>query len=195
MRLKLVPMALLLIAAALHCQTGDVQPQSRRLRADLDFLTSPSLAGRASLSPEAEIAARYIAADFARTGLRPAAGNSYLQEFPLVAYRGDSAARVLTLKRAGGAKNFRPGADFTVAFSRDIHIEAPVVFAGYGITAPEYGYDDYANIDAAGKIAVIFDHEPQETDPKSVFNGTGHTLHAGRPIKVANARRHGAVRC
>ena len=92
MRLQFVPTALLLITAALHCETGDVQPQTRRLRADLEFLTSRALAGRVSLSPEAEIAARYIAADFARTGLRPPAGNSYLQEFPLVAYRGDSAS-------------------------------------------------------------------------------------------------------
>jgi hypothetical protein len=181
------------LAAALFCQTADVNPQSRRVRADLDFLTSAALAGRVSLSPEAEIAARYIAADFARTGLQPGAGGSYLQEFPLIAFRADPRLRALTLTRGGTPKAFRPGADFTGAFRSDVRIEAPVVFAGYGISAPEYGYDDYANVETAGRIVLLFDHEPQEDDPRSVFNGTGHTLHAGRVAKIANAQRHGAL--
>jgi hypothetical protein len=180
------------IAGGLLCQTPASHPRRSRLRADLDFLTSEALAGRVSLSPQAEIAARYIAADFQRSGLDPA-GGSYLQEFPLIAYRSDPAQRAMTLHRGAGTKSYRPGADFTGVFYRDVRVEAPVVFAGYGITAPEYGYDDYANLDASGKIVLMFDHEPQEDDPHSRFNGTGHTLHAGRMVKVANARRHGAV--
>ena len=179
-------------AGGLLCQQGDPGPRQARLRADLEFLTSEALAGRVSLSPQAEIAARYIAADFARTGLAPVQGG-YLQEFPMIAYRADPRERGLTLTRSGATKTFQAGEDFTGVFSRDVRIRGEVVFAGYGITAPEYGYDDYAGIDAAGKIALMFDHEPQEDDPHSVFNGTGHTLHAGRAIKVANARRHGAI--
>jgi len=183
-----------LLATALQCQPPDVQPQIRRLRADLDFLTSEPMAGRVSLSHEADLAARYIAADFARTGLATLTGGaSFLQEFPLVAYRADPAARALMLERGGSVRSFRPGADFNGAFYRAVRIEAAVVFVGYGITAPEYGYDDYENVDVSGKVALVFDHEPQENNPNSVFNGTGHTLHAGRAIKVANARRHGAV--
>ena len=49
---------------------------------------------------------------------------------------------------------------------------------GYGITAPELRYDDYQGIDAHGKIVLLFDHEPQETDPNSIFNGTGNTRYA-----------------
>jgi len=173
--------------ASLLCQP------SSRLRADLDFLTSDALAGRLSLSPQAEIAARYIAADFQKSGLLPAASGSYLQEFPLIAYRTDPGSRRLVLTRKGASRAFRAGTDFTGSFYRDIDIQGPLVFAGYGITAPEYGYDDYAGLDAAGKIVLIFDHEPQEDDPQSVWNGTGHTLHAGRWTKLANARRHGAV--
>ena len=184
---------LALIVGALLCLGGDVSPQSRRLRADLTFLTSGALAGRASLSPQAEIAARYIAADFEKTGLSPGAGESYLQEFPLIAYRTDPGRRALAITRGGETKQFRPGTDFSVSFSHEVNLKAPVVFAGYGITAPEYGYDDYANIDVTGKIVVMFDHEPQEDDPKSVFSGTGKTLEGGRVIKTANARRHGAV--
>lgn len=178
------------LAAAALAQT----PDPSRLRADLDFLCSDLLEGRASLSRGADIAARYIAADFARSGLRPAAANgSYRQEFPMVGYRSDPAGRALILVRAGREKAFHPGSSFTGAFSRDVRLRAPVLFVGYGITAPEFGYDDYAGVDAAGKVVLMFDHEPQENDPQSVFNGAGHTLHAGRVMKVANARRHGAV--
>ena len=72
-------------------------------------------------------------------------------------------------------------------------LTAPVVFAGYGITAPELGYDDYSAIDAHGKIVLIFDHEPQEDDPRSIFNGTGNTRYATTRVKVMNAQAHGAV--
>jgi hypothetical protein len=189
---RLVITGFLYLATALP-QAGDVRPQSRRLRADLDFLTSAPLAGRVSMGPGAEITARYIAASFARAGLQPAARGSYLQEFPLIGYRADQSLLAMTLKRSGASRSFRPGTDLVGAFSRDVHVEAPVVFGGYGITAPEYGYDDYANIDAAGKVMVMFDHEPREDDPRSVFNGTGQTIHASRLTKIANARRHGAV--
>ncbi len=192
MHFRIAALAPLCLAGASLCQSADIDPQYRRLRADLDFLTSGALAGRLSLSPEAEIAARYIAADFARSGLEPASGSSYLQEVPLIAYRSDAQERTLTLTRGGAAKQF-PGSEIGGGFKNEVRVRAAVVFAGYGITAPEYGYDDYANVDVTGKIVLVFDHEPQEDDARSVFNGTGHTIHAGRAVKVANARRHGAV--
>jgi len=177
----------------LLCQPAHLQVQLSRLRADLVFLTSDVLAGRVSLSPQADIAARYIAADFQKSGLAPANRDSYLQSFPLIAYRSDPKTRMLILSRKGADKTFQPGTDFTGAFSTKVDLHGSVVFAGYGITAPEYGYDDYAGLDAAGRIVLIFDHEPQEDDPRSIWNGTGHTLHAGRWTKVTNARRHGAI--
>lgn len=191
MRLSIAALTTFCVGGLL-CQTPETGSRYRRLRADLDFLTSEALAGRVSLSPQAEIAARYIAADFQRTGLDSVNG-SYLQGFPLIAYRADPAERGLTLKRGHITTAFQPGVDFTGTFSRDVHIQGEVAFVGYGITAPEYGYDDYAEVKTTGKVVLMFDHEPQEDDPRSVFNGTGHTLHAGRSAKVANARRHGAV--
>ena len=74
-----------------------------------------------------------------------------------------------------------------------IDLTLEVVFAGYGITAPEFGYDDYAGLDVTGKAVLVFDHEPQENDPKSVFHGTGFTLHANLWTKTRNAERHGAA--
>src|SRR6185295_159083 len=72
-------------------------------------------------------------------------------------------------------------------------LDAPVIFAGYGITAPELGYDDYAGLEARGKIVLVFDHEPQEADPRSRFNGVGNTVYANSRMKILNAQKHGAV--
>ncbi len=164
-----------------------------RVRGDLDYLCSKQLAGRLSLSPEAEAAARYIAAGFREAGLKPAAGNSYLQEFPLVAYEPIGRGARMAMLHGGRRTELRYGDDFRGGFLREIAITAPLAFAGYGITAPEYGYDDYAGIDVRGKVVLVFDHEPQEADPRSIFNGTGHTRHATSRVKIENARRHGAV--
>jgi hypothetical protein len=78
-------------------------------------------------------------------------------------------------------------------FPHDVDVRAPVIFAGFGITAPELKYDDYQGIDARGKIVLIFDHEPQERDASSIFNGTGNTRYATTRVKALNAQAHGAV--
>ena len=68
-----------------------------------------------------------------------------------------------------------------------------MVFAGYGITAPEYHYDDYAGLDVKGKIVLVLRHEPQEFDEKSVFEGKIYTEHAQFAGKATNAKMHGAI--
>ena len=67
-----------------------------------------------------------------------------------------------------------------------------VVFVGFGITAPEYNYDDYAGLDVQGKIVVLLRHEPQEFDDKSVFEGKVYTAHSQISSKASNAKIHGA---
>jgi hypothetical protein len=109
-----------------------------------------------------------------------------------VEYKPDRAALRVTLTRGGAATVFQ-APQVVGAYKNDIDLSAPVVFAGYGITAPELGYDDYKKIDAQGKIVLIFDHEPQEDDPKSIFNGTGNTRYATTRVKLLNAQAHGAV--
>jgi len=156
-----------------------------RMRADLQFLSSDALEGRLSLRRGSEVAIQWIASEFAKAGLKPAAGNSFLQEFALMEFRADRNESYLI---AGSRRE-----SVTSLFPNDVTVRAPVVFAGFGITAPEFGYDDYAGLDARGKIALVFDHEPQEDDPRSVFNGTGNTRHASAHVKILNAQRHGAV--
>ena len=186
-------LALAAVLSLATAQTSSDAVNPRRLRRDLQFFCSEKMAGRLSLSPEADRAAAYIAGEFHKAGLTPAAGSSYLQAFPLVAYEPDRTRTAVLVVRGGQRTELRFGNDFRGGYWRELSIAAPLIFAGYGITAPEYGYDDYAAIDVRGKVVLVFDHEPQETDPHSVFNGTGHTRHATSHEKLENARRHGAV--
>jgi Peptidase family M28/PA domain len=162
------------------------------LRADLTFVASDALQGRMSLQNGDEVAIQWIASEFAKAGLKPAANGSYLQPVPLIEYRGDPAQRYVALKRGGRETQWK-FPDAFGSYHSDVDVTADVVFAGFGITAPELHYDDYQGIDAHGKIVLIFDHEPQETDPASIFNGTGNTRYATGRVKILNAQEHGAV--
>ncbi len=167
--------------------------QINRIRADIAFLSSPEFRGRVALEPEGDLAARFLAAEFAKAGLKPFDGSGYLQEFELVSTVLDSEKSVVTLAGDGRKETLLPDSGFRGAFKNDVSLSAPVIFAGYGITAPEHGYDDYAGLDAKGKVVVIFDREPQEGDAKSVFLGKGLTVHASPRVKRLNAQAHGAV--
>ncbi len=167
--------------------------QVRDLRADLTFLSSGVLEGRMSLAPGSDVAIQFIAAEFAKAGLVPAIGGSFLQPVPLIEYLPDVQHTQLTLHRGAKAERYAFLEDFVGFFPRDVEVEGPVVFAGFGITAPQFHYDDYAGLDARGKIVLVFDHEPQENDPASIFNGVGNTTAANVRLKILNAQRHGAI--
>lgn len=167
------------------------------LRADLTFLASDALLGRMSLQPGDDASVEWIAAEFAKAGLKPAATDakgqpSYLQRVPLIEYRPNSAANALTL-RLGSTEQSWKAPEIIGSFRDDVDITAPLAFAGFGITAPGVGYDDYASLDAAGKVVVVFEHEPQENDPRARFGGTGNTRYATNRVKALNAQAHGAL--
>jgi len=162
------------------------------LRADLTLLASDALLGRMSLQTGDEVAIQWIASEFAKAGLQPAANGSFLQPVDLIEYRGDRTQSYVALKRGDSEKQWK-FPDAFGGYRADVDVTADVVFAGFGITAPELHYDDYQGIDARGKIVLIFDHEPQETDPASIFNGTGNTRYATGRVKILNAQAHGAV--
>ncbi len=177
------------------------------LRADLTFLASDALLGRMSLQPGDDAAVEWIAAEFAKAGLKPAATDakgapSYLQPVPLIEYRSNPAANTLTLRLGSAEKSEAvqslatqswKAPEFIGGYRDDVDLTAPVVFAGYGVTAPGAGYDDYKNLDAKGRIVLVFEHEPQENDPRSRFGGTGNTRHATGRVKALNAQAHGAL--
>ena len=163
------------------------------MRADVEFLASPPLEGRASLSRGADAAAWFIAAEMRKAGLRPALNDSYLQPFDVVPVRLDRERSSVHVLHGDQDQAFPVTAVFLPVPSERTELELPVAFAGFGITAPEVGYDDYAGMDVTGKAVLVFDHEPQEDDPRSPFNGTGFTLHANTWTKTRTAQEHGAA--
>ena len=162
------------------------------LRADLTFLASDALQGRMSLQTGDDAAIQWIASEFAKAGLSPAAEGGFLQPVDLIEYRSDRAQSFVGLRRSGSEKQWKYP-EMLGGYRADVDVSGDAVFAGYGITAPELNYDDYQGIDAHNKIVLIFDHEPQENDAKSIFNGTGNTRYATTRVKVLNAQAHGAV--
>jgi peptidase M28-like protein/PA domain-containing protein len=183
----------LLLAAPCLLRGDDAGISRLNLQADLTFLASPALEGRRSLERGSEVAIQFLAAEFRKAGLEPVRGDSFLQTVPLIEYRTSRRDTRITLERAGAHKSFAYGTDFLGGSAREATVRAPVVFAGYGVTAPEFGYDDYAGLDVRGKIVLVFDHEPQENDAHSVFNGLGNTRHANTLVKTLNAQQHGAA--
>ena len=157
--------------------------------AHIKYLASPELKGRATGSPELETAAAYIAAQFQSFGIKPVPGAPYQQAFTtVVGARLGSGNR---FEANGGTLPLRD-AYIPFSFSSSGTVTAPVVFVGYGITANEYHYDDYAGIDVKDKIVLLVRHEPQEDDEKSVFQGKELTQHATFAVKAVNAKMHGA---
>ncbi len=168
------------------------------LRANLTFIAGDGLQGRMSLQPGDDAAAEWVAAEFAKAGLQPAAKDasgkpSFLQPVPLVEYKPDPSATLLSETSPTGSRHEWRASQISSSYRENVDVHGGLVYAGYGITAPELGYDDYAGIDARGKVVLIMEHEPQENDAKSIFNGTGNTRYATPRVKLLNAQRHGAV--
>jgi Peptidase family M28/PA domain len=184
-------------AVPAEVRPGFDQIRESDLRADLGFVASDALQGRMSLQPGDDAAVQWIASEFAKAGLEPlvadASGRkSFLQPVPLIEYRPDRKVSFVALHRGSSEKKWQ-FPDVLGGYHDNVDVSGPVVFAGYGITAPELHYDDYQGIDAQGKIVLVFDHEPQENDPHSIFNGTGNTRYATTRVKALNAQAHGAI--
>jgi hypothetical protein len=163
-----------------------------RYLAHIQFLASPELKGRASGSPELEQAAAYVADRFRADGLQPV-GGGYLEPFDIATSATLGKSNRFESAVHGEVETLQPDKDFVpYSFSSTGKSSGPVVFAGYGITAPEYNYDDYAGLDVRGKFVLVLAHEPQEFDDRSVFEGKVYTEHSQVYSKALNARLHGA---
>ena len=168
------------------------------LRSNLTFIAGDGLEGRMSLQPGDDAAAEWVASEFAKAGLEPAATDasgkpSFLQPVPLIEYKPDPSATTLSLSREDRAPQQWHAPAVSCTFRDNVDASGGLVYVGYGITAPELNYDDYANVDVRGKIVLLMEHEPQEDDPKSIFNGTGNTRYATSRVKLLNAQKHGAI--
>jgi hypothetical protein len=181
--LALVLAALGAFAAALPVSELSADRYSQHVT----LLASEEMKGRGNGTPELERAAEYIAREFRAYGLKPAGdGNSFFQKFEITTGTAFGSKNSLAVQGVAA----KTGSGFvTLPLSASGTYDGAVVFAGYGMTAPELMWDDYAGIDVTGKAVVVFRHQPQEMDARSRFAGTSHATFINKAI---NARRHGA---
>ncbi|MDI6766076.1 MAG: M28 family peptidase [Bacteroidota bacterium] len=162
------------------------------LKKHIYTLASDSMKGRNTPSPELDSAANYIAGVFKSSGLQTVNG-SYFQKVGLgiISLGEDNHLKIF---KDGGEISFKIKTEFTpFDITGNQEVNAPIVFVGYGITAPIYEYDDYKDIDVRGKVVFILKHEPGEDDSASIFKGTDETEYSNLSEKVKNAIAHGAV--
>jgi hypothetical protein len=185
--------AALFLAAAVTGLGAPPPISSQNYLADVTYLASPALKGRYTGSPELEIAASYIANQFKSFGIKAADGKDYLQPFNVTINARIGPDNLFRVESAGKRTQLAQGRDYIpISFSSSGKISTDVVFAGYGITAADLHYDDYAGIDVRDKIVMILRHQPQEFDEKSVFGGKETTTHSVFAMKASNAKQHGA---
>jgi hypothetical protein len=194
---RLLAAALLLAQLAAPSPGRESEPQftSKEFLEPIKFLASDKLKGRGDGTKELDEAADYIAKRFQKYGLRPAGDNgTYLQRFKITVGAQMGPNNSMVYQNGATRTALTAGQDFVpLSFSAAVTVQAPLLFAGYGITAPEFNYDDYKGLDAKGKIVLVLRHEPQETDEKSVSGGQHLTTHAQIVNKAINAKNHGAV--
>jgi Zn-dependent M28 family amino/carboxypeptidase len=172
-----------------------------RIRAHVRFLADDLLEGRGTGARGGDIAARYIAAQFALDGLQPAGDNgTYLQavNFTGVQTQASTTASLQPSKTAappGAAIDLKLGDDYMIGNQTqtdNVDVDAPIVFVGYGIEAPEYRWDDFKGVDVKGKVVLVIVNEPPSKDPK-FFNGEAMTYYGRWMYKFEEAARKGAL--
>jgi Zn-dependent M28 family amino/carboxypeptidase len=167
------------------------------IRSIIQTLSSDAFGGRAPGSAGETLTTDYLVSQFKRVGLRPANQGSFLQDVPLVQITTDSDA-VLTVSGGGALLRLGYGSDIIVGTLRPQATvtlsDSPLVFAGYGIVAPEFQWNDYAGLDVKGKTVVVLVNDPgYATGDPQVFHGRAMTYYGRWTYKYEEAARHGAA--
>ena len=167
----------------------------------IQVLAADSMEGRAPSSPGEEKTVRYLVEQFRQLGLRSGSGEDYLQPVPLVSIAADRDM-TLAVQGKGALTNLGYGDQFIAFTSRVVERtgiqNSELVFAGYGIVAPEYGWNDFADTDVKGKTILVLVNDPQVPDPSDpsklddkVFNGRAMTYYGRWTYKYEEAARQG----
>jgi len=203
-RLAVAFAAALFAAVSPALAAENVALSEQRLAEDVQYLASDELEGRGVGTKGLDKAADYLAEEFRKLGLRTDLyDGTPFQKFKITVSTelGPEEANQLTIVGPAGANGqpaerweLKLGEDFTpMAAGGSGKIDAPLVFAGYGITAKDLDYDDYAGLDVDGKVVIILRKEPQANDPNSKFDGAKPSQHALFMRKISNAFEHGAA--
>ncbi len=173
--------------------SGSEPTATDELSAHAKLLAAPELSGRGVGTPGIAIARDYIAAEFAKYGLLPGGDhNGYLQRFEVAVGVRVKQPSSLSLGQETALTLYEDW--LPLGLSSTGQVQGNVVFAGYGITAKDYGYDDYAGIDVKGKIVIVLRYEPPPKNDQSPFRKSpDFSTHAALRTKANNAREHGAI--
>ena len=167
------------------------QIKAGSIRAHIRYLADDLLEGRATARRGHQLAAIYVASQFEALGLEPAGQNgSYFQPVPLREIRIVPEKSAVTITQNATETQLALGKDFATQGSEvkeDSRVEGGVAYVGFGVTAPERNYDDYAGVDVHGKIVAVFRGAP------SAFAGNERAYYASASVKAANAAAHGAI--
>ena len=171
-------------------------PDPEKIRAHVKFLSSDALQGRGTGQPGGDTAAAYIGKQFSSYGLKPAGDDGgYFQKVPMVSVKTLPSTSFKLVPASGdpvALKNLDEVVTNNESQTESADLDAPIVFVGYGITAPEYNWDDYKNYDLHGKVALLFVNEPVSDDPK-FFKGKALTYYGRWTYKFEETARRGAV--
>jgi hypothetical protein len=162
-----------------------------RYLSDVKALASPAMEGRGAGTKGIGLAANMIEQRYRTLGLQPAGSKSYFQPFSVITGAKLKEGNRLETEDGKSRRALKLNDDFVpFSFSASGEISGPIVFAGYGVTAPEFGYDDYAHLDVKDKIVIVLRYEPSGFAAKS--GNAGLTQHSQLITKAINARNHGA---
>jgi Zn-dependent M28 family amino/carboxypeptidase len=186
-----------LLSEASDAESAASQIEENKLRAHVKYLADDLLEGRGPGSRGGMLAAKYIAAQFEALGLEPAgADRSFFQQVQMVGTRVDPSTK-LAVKSETGAAEFRLGDDFVAGTDleqAEIPINSEIIFAGYGVSAPENNWDDYKGLDVRGKILMIMVNDPPATPSEpNLFGGKALTYYGRWTYKYEEAARRGAA--
>jgi len=169
--------------------------RKENIEAHVRFLSHDLLEGRGTGARGGDIAAQYIATQFALYGLKPAGDNgSYMQKVPLVGVTPGGDTRFSFVPSGGSAWDLKVLDDYVVYDQTQqsvSDIDAPIVFVGYGIEAPEYNWNDYKDVDVKGKVLLMLVNQP--SDDPNLFHGKALTYYGRWMYKYEEAARKGAV--
>jgi Zn-dependent M28 family amino/carboxypeptidase len=184
--------ALLALPPLAYANPAEDAQSAADIHAHMAFLASDLLRGREAGTADFDIAAAYVASQMEQLGLKPMGGDgkSYQQPVPLLSYRAADQGTLVLKDAQGKEEPLKFGEDYLVRGSplgAEVKRSAPLVFAGFGVVAPEHGRDDYAGLDVTGKIVVLLEGAPKnyQTEERAYY-GNGRT-------KAAAALAHGAI--
>jgi Zn-dependent M28 family amino/carboxypeptidase len=196
-RLFLLAVAAFLAALPLQGTDSSSEISPDRIKEHVAYLASDRLEGRGPGTRGEFLATEYLAAEFQKAGLKPiGARGTYFQPVPLVRVVTSPKSTLQAVTEATTLDiPCEDGFSGMSQTQRELEeFDAPAVFVGHGITAPEFHWDDYQGIDVRGKVLVLFTNEPPSTDPK-FFAGTALTYYGRWTYKFEEAARRGAKAC